>query len=315
MVLPPSKQRSIQELYSQGTRVADICKKVHADRKTVNKYLGLSTQTPSFQQIERKPSIPIYNRPERQFHFHDNGNRFLDPEIQALNEHYTREEKQQRDARHHRRESNSHRQPIPTRDDNYFDLKYAHPLRAETPLPPEPLNVYEQELANLRNRRGIPISRPQPFIPQLPTLDDEQKAHDKLMAKMRQAHNERMAELNLSLILIEANAQKAREGDMYEWDSNQNKNNEHQVTKQQFQQIFHEVKINQPKPTKKTFELMDKMGADSIASAKRTQTHKNNMELIEGVVKGGAPLLGQAVQFILSKFLNGKRVLQAKVIK
>ena len=127
MVLPKRKQQEVQLLYEQGSSIHQIAKTLKISRPTARKYLGLSSQVPEFQQIQRRPAIPIYDN-------HSEPSAYSTP---------------------YRNYDNGLR---PTRDDNNpFDLKFAHPIRSEPPPLPEPLNIYEQELANLRNRKGIPV--------------------------------------------------------------------------------------------------------------------------------------------------------------
>lgn len=205
MVLPERKQQEVQLLYNQGVSIHQIAKTLKTTRPTVRKYLGLVSQSQPSQQVQQMPAIPIYDRqPQPSFR----GNkRYLDPDIERMYDNLSREE-HQRDTRENfrRGQGDGYQRPIPTRDDNY-----AHPIRSEPPLPPEPLNIYEQELANLRNRKGIPVENTSmdKWINynkelQIQSQIDFKNAQDRAIEeKKEKEHQERMKELTKIVIDIE----------------------------------------------------------------------------------------------------------------
>jgi len=206
MVLPKAKQDSIRELYDQGVRISDICRELHADKKTVKKYIGLSPQTQPSQQIERTPAIPVYDRQPRQprqLSFHDNGsNRYNDPEIERMFNFYTRDDGRHRDTRDYRRElDNGYQRPI--RDD-----EYRYPIHPEPLHQPEPQTVYEQMLTDLQNRKGIHVDTTSSMDKWIAYQErrDEQLREDERRNRLDREHQERMKALNQTI--IDANLQK-----------------------------------------------------------------------------------------------------------
>ena len=295
MVVPPNKQKSIQDLYHQGARVSDICKELRVDRKTVKKYLGLSSQSQPSQQVQRRPAIPLYDNyaepPTYSRGYDDFDNEFRQP-ISVPYSHYEHDiqpytpEPYNPPIRHHR-----HSEP-----------------RSE-PIPVNPrvqaLDEQLEDFRKLQARSGIPISRPKPYTIPKPTFEE-------IEVKKRRAHQEKMLNLRLGLIEIEANVRKAKEGDYYQW---RNENNGNRVTKTQFKKIFHDVLVAQPKPSEKTFELMEKISSDDVENTRRMRAHQEKIAIIKAISKELWPMVGKGIEMFLSKTTNSNKPLQARVIK
>jgi len=109
-------------------------------------------------------------------------------------------------------------------------------------------------------------------------------------------------------------AEKKRQAQQ-DYQNNLGHNNDNRVTKSEFQKIFHEVRLTQPKPTPRTFELMQQISDDNIADVKRHRAHQEKIAIIKAISKELWPMVGKGIEMLLSKTTKSNKSLQARVIK